>query len=273
MVRRIFQALVDNVPRLYKPLWKLWYNLAARMDGASFELRFMNFGFASLQDGGKTMALDPADEKHRWCIQLYIHALAGDAVEGKDMLEVGCGRGGGAAALMTYARPATLAAMDLSSTAIAMAREHIRVSGLTFIEGSADHLPFPDGSFDAVLNVESSHCYPSVPAFLAEVGRVLRPGGRFYYADFRPVADYDTWKSQIAGAGLRLVEEVDIRPNVLRALDLDSDRKRQLIQSTTPRPLRGAFETFACVAGSENYLSLKEGRWVYVRFVMEKTGA
>ena len=44
---------------------------------------------------------------------------------------------------------------------------------------------FPIDSYDAVVNVEASHLYPDVPRFLAEVARVLRPGGHFLYADFR----------------------------------------------------------------------------------------
>jgi ubiquinone/menaquinone biosynthesis C-methylase UbiE len=270
-MKRLFQFLVDRVPFLSKALWKFWYNLAARIDNTSFELRFMNFGFAALDGRGETMPLSLDDEKHRYCIQQYMSILGGDSVAGLKMLEIGCGRGGGAAAIMKYAHPRSLEAMDLSTKAIEMCREHIRVPGLTFLPGSADQLPFGEGAFDAVVNIESSHCYPSVPGFLSEVKRVLKAGGRFYYADFRKRTEYGAWKRQIAGCGLRLVDEVDIRPNVLRALDLDSERKRGLIRSTVPKLLRGAFEKFACVQDSENYRNLKEGRWVYTRFILENS--
>jgi ubiquinone/menaquinone biosynthesis C-methylase UbiE len=45
------------------------------------------------------------------------------------------------------------------------------------VHGDAENLPFPQVSFDAVINVESAHCYGSIERFLAEVHRVLRPGG------------------------------------------------------------------------------------------------
>jgi SAM-dependent methyltransferase len=45
------------------------------------------------------------------------------------------------------------------------------VSGLVFV--------------DAVVNIESSHCYESMDTFLSEACRVLRPGGRFFFADLR----------------------------------------------------------------------------------------
>merc|ERR1719335_1617700 len=46
-------------------------------------------------------------------------------------------------------------------------------------------LPFADGSMDVVLCIESSHCFADFERFLAEVRRVLRPGGRFSLADLR----------------------------------------------------------------------------------------
>ncbi len=258
-MKKLFQFLVDRVPFLSKALWKLWYDLAARIDNTSFELRFMNFGFAALDGGGDTMPMSGDDEKHRYCIQHYLDVLGGDSVAGLDLLEVGCGRGGGATAIMKYARPRSLVAMDLSTEAIDICRAYISVPGLTFQPGSADRIPFGEGTFDAIVNVESSHCYPSMTRFLSEARRVLKAGGRLYYADFRERADYDAWKRQIASSGLRLIDEVDIRPNVLRALDLDSERKHSLIRSGIPTLLRGAFEKFACVKGSENYRSLEVG--------------
>ena len=62
-----------------------------------------------------------------------------------------------------------------------------RSSGLSALgvgtSGDAESLPFGDEMFDAVVNVESSHCYGSTPAFLAQVKRVLRCGGHFLFAD------------------------------------------------------------------------------------------
>ena len=51
------------------------------------------------------------------------------------------------------------------------------MTGLDFVHGDAESLPFSDGSFDAVINVEASHAYPRLTRFLEEVVRVLRPGG------------------------------------------------------------------------------------------------
>jgi SAM-dependent methyltransferase len=72
--------------------------------------------------------------------------------------------------------------VDVSSQAVAFCRQRHDVPGLLFEVGDAGHLAFGPASFDAVPNIESSHCYGDSAAFLAEVRRVLRPDGYFLYA-------------------------------------------------------------------------------------------
>ncbi|SIG06667.1 Probable methyltransferase [Mycobacteroides abscessus subsp. abscessus] len=93
------------------------------------------------------------------------------------MLEVGCGHGGGASYLVRALQPASYTGMDLNPDGISFCRRRHDLPGLEFVQGDAEDLPFPDESFDAVINVESSHLYPHFPVFLTEVARVLRPGG------------------------------------------------------------------------------------------------
>ena len=68
---------------------------------------------------------------------------------------------------------------------------------------SLKSMPFPVSSFDAVVNIESSHCYESMDAFLAEVCRVLRPGGRFFFADLRTMDGVNTLREQFNACDLK----------------------------------------------------------------------
>ena len=119
------------------------------------------------------------------------------------VLEVGCGRGGGAAFLTALHTPARYTAVDFSPAAVALAaRLHAAAAPrLSFAVGDAERLAFGDASFDVVVNVESSHCYGDVPAFLREMARVLAPGGRFAFADFRGTADCLVLEAQLRAAG------------------------------------------------------------------------
>ncbi len=250
-------------------MWRACYELLA---ACAREPRwaFMDYGFAP--PGPPVLALDAADEPDRLCIQLYEHVVAGD-VRGRDVLEVGSGRGGGASYLARYRHPRSVVVVDLSERAVELSRRHRRGPGLSFVRGDALALPFPDASFDAVVNVESSHCYDDVPAFLAEVRRVLRPGGDLHRADLRPARQVERVRRELAGSGLRVRREEDVTAQVVRALELDSERKLALVRAWVPRPLHPAFRPFAGIEGTRNHVALREGRQRYLSAWLVKDAA
>jgi hypothetical protein len=67
---------------------------------------FMNYGYApATVDAVGTPPLRSSDERDRLCIQLYLHAIDHSDMRGKDVLEVGSGRGGGASYISRYLQP------------------------------------------------------------------------------------------------------------------------------------------------------------------------
>lgn len=91
------------------------------------------------------------------------------------VLDVGCGPGALTAVLATALGAERVAAVDPSgSFAQACAR---RVPGADVRVGAAEELPFPDGSFDAVLSQLVLNFLPDAEAGLAEMWRVTRPEG------------------------------------------------------------------------------------------------
>jgi demethylmenaquinone methyltransferase/2-methoxy-6-polyprenyl-1,4-benzoquinol methylase len=78
--------------------------------------------------------------------------------------------------------------LDINSGMLAVGRERAEARGLdgaiTFIEGNAEELPFPDQSFDAVTITFGIRNVPRIPLALAEAYRVLRFGGRFLCLEF-----------------------------------------------------------------------------------------
>ncbi len=214
-------------------------------------------------------AVASCDPAHRTHIGLYHRVAAAVELRGRDVLEVGCGRGGGAAYVAEHLGPRSYAAVDLAEMAVAYARrEHGR--SVRFGCGDAQRLPFDDGAFDAIINIESSHCYPSFPAFLAEVVRVLRPGGHFLYADFRRAAHQQAWSDDLGASGLHLVDAEDITPNVVRAMEENDGRKRALLADIAPRYLQKTLAEFMGCQGSEIYRDFVAGRASYRRFVLRK---
>jgi SAM-dependent methyltransferase len=248
-------------------IWKLWYPLLTRRLRGE-EVLFLNYAFE--QDPPMGLALSAEDEPNRGCIQLYHHVASQADLRGKDVLEVSCGHGGGASYLARTFRPRSYTALDLNPAGIDFCRRRHRVEGLSFVRGDAENLPFEDGSFDGVVNVEASHCYPSFPRFLSEVARVLRPGGRFLYADFRFGDRLDEWDQAMAAAPLKVVATRQINAEVLRGMDMNSARSRDLIARFLPGFLQSLGRDFAGVSGSKTHRSLAQGEMTYRSYCLQK---
>lgn len=126
-----------------------------------------------------------------WNEHLSRYAFAARLARRKRVLDVGCGAGYGSAELANTAIAVT--GVDLSTDAIAHAAENYSRPNLTFQQGSAAHLPFPDASFDLVVAFEVIEHLSDWQLLIAEARRVLSPGGQFvvstpnkaYYAETR----------------------------------------------------------------------------------------
>lgn len=230
----------------------------------------MNYGYAEQQD--ESFVLQPADMPYRYPIQLYRHVLDGVDVEGKDVVEVGSGRGGGASWLARYLKPHHVTAVDLSPVAIAFCEANYKLQHLSFKQGSADALPLPTNSQDVLINIESSHCYPDMKKFVAEVQRVLRPGGVFAFCDLRAATQRDALINDLQSSGLELKESRDIGSNVLRALDRMSGSRKQVILNRVPVWLRAALRDFVALKGTVLYEGLRSGDIVYISCLLRKPG-
>ena len=256
-----------SVGSIRKAVWRLWYPfLTRRLRGE--EVLFLNYAFESEPPVG--LALTPEDEPNRACIQLYHHAASQVELRGKSVLEVSCGHGGGASWITRTMQPASYTGLDLNPAGIRFCQQRHRVAGLAFLQGDAQKLPFPDNSLDAVINVEASHCYPDFPGFLAEVARVLLPGGHFLYADFRFGDGLTAWEAAIAAAPLRIVQSRDIRANVIRGMDCNAERSRALVRQRLPRFLHSLGCDFAGVPGSRVHAALQTGELSYRSWCFRK---
>ncbi len=229
----------------------------------------MNYGYESF-DKPLAIPLESEDEADRYSIQLYHMVVGQTPLGGRDVLEVGSGRGGGASYIQRYFHPKSTTGLDYSEKAVAYCNRVHHVKGLSFRQGDAEALPFSEEAFDVVLNVESSHCYGNLAAFFSEVRRVLRPGGLFVHADFRSSDQVEPWIALLKDSGMGIVEQREITPNVLAALDADNQRKMQIIQESVPKALVKPFLDFAGMKGSSVYEYFRKREMQYMLFVMRK---
>ncbi|MCP5557023.1 MAG: class I SAM-dependent methyltransferase [Verrucomicrobiaceae bacterium] len=262
-----FLERLFSIPPIRKTIWRFWYPFLTRrlQEG---QVLFLNYAYET--DPPVGLALEAADEPNRACIQLYHQVIAPVDLRGKEVLEVSCGHGGGASWITRTMKPASYTGLDLNPEGVRFCQKQHQVPGLTFRQGDAQKLPFADASLDAVVNVEASHCYPDFPGFLAEVARVLKPGGHFLYTDFRFSDLFADWEAAMAAAPLEVLSSRVIDAEVLRGMKINGQRSLALIQTYLPKVLHPLGTDFAGVPGSRVYEALKSGEVSYRSWCLRK---
>ncbi|CAM2192025.1 SAM-dependent methyltransferase [Paraburkholderia kururiensis] len=114
---------------------------------------------------------------------------------GATVLDMGCGAGHASFAVAPHVRE--VVAYDIAPPMLATVAAAAKERGLSTVrvqQGAAESLPFADASFDWVISRLSAHHWRDVPKALAEVHRVLKPGGRVLFIDVAGVDDplFDT---------------------------------------------------------------------------------
>ena len=248
----------------------------------------MNYGYADDSDGNVDSTVDTStlltttsdinpEQWERYALRMYdmVSSAAGIiSVNDKDIVEVGCGRGGGITWIMKHKQPASAVAVDYSPVQVNFCNKThkniIQHCNLSFITGDAMDLPLDADAVDVVMNVESSHCYPNFTRFLQEVHRVLRPGGYFLFADFRDDHEISDIQQQINDSQLQQLHHRDITQHVVNALMHDHNRKQQVLASFVPLPLRSMCRMFVGTKESKTFNDFVNRKSLYFYYVLQK---
>ena len=263
MIAKLFISIVRISPRFQRAMWKWWYQrLAKRAHNSGWT--FMNYGYSPLEKGWLNN-LKPEDEDNRLFIQLYYYAASQISINDRKVLEIGSGRGGGASFLARYLNPKSMTGLDYSASAIRLSNKlHRNVSNLKFVKGDAENLPFDDNTFDAVINVESSHCYGNMKSFVKEVYRVLKKDGHFTWVDLRGKDMVKNTELAFDNVEFKCIHEDIITTQVIRGLDAIHEQKMDMINYHVPKILQPAFKDFSGVKNSKIYNGFKDGTAVYL---------
>jgi ubiquinone/menaquinone biosynthesis C-methylase UbiE len=252
--------------RMRNIFFRIWYWYISAVDREA-EVIFMNYGFSK---ENYSLILPKHHEKDRYSIQLYDFVASGTEINGKDILEIGCGRGGGLSYInMTY-KPNSATGIDLNPKAINFCNSYYKDENISFQQGDAQSLDFQDECFDVVINVESSHRYVEIDNFIQEVNRVLKPGGIFLFADFRHKAKLKELNAHFDKTNFQPVHNESITSHVLKALQLSTEDRINLIKKIAPFFLHGLGKKFAATEGTPTYMKFFTEEWVYFFMILRK---
>ncbi len=191
---------------------------------------FMNHGYAPCN-----AQLSEDEQKWQHQISLYNNLVLqaqkvgmSQQMQQMSILEIGSGRGGGLAFINRHYQPKQAIGLDLNINQVNFCNKtHVtpQTQGLSYQQGDSCALAFANQSFDAILNVESSHCYSNIYRFYHEVSRTLKPGGFFLYTDvFHP--DDPLYLQFLALnsnelPGMEILYAFDMTDNVVEACAID----------------------------------------------------
>lgn len=111
-----------------------------------------------------------------------------DLDAGEHVLDIACGNGN--ATLAAARRHAIVTGVDYVPSLLESGRARARAEGLSidFREGDAEHLPYPDGSFDVVMSSFGTMFSPDQERVASELLRLCRPGGRIGLSNWTPTS-------------------------------------------------------------------------------------
>ncbi|MFV8603719.1 thioesterase domain-containing protein [Ralstonia pseudosolanacearum] len=237
---------------------------------------YLNWGYQPVDGQPDWAARElPPGELGRMQARLVLEVLGDTPLDGRRVLDVGCGRGGALALMGRLHAPAALAGADISAANIAYCRKRHTHPRLRFQIADACRLPYPDSSMDVVFNLESSGAYPDIGAFFHHVHRILRVGGRFCLADVFD-ADSVAWvRAALEQAGFTLERERSIPAQVRAARERASPgiwRRLDTALTALDAPgLRRELERYLAAPSSGLFQALEDGRVDYRLFHWRKT--
>jgi acyl transferase domain-containing protein/SAM-dependent methyltransferase len=234
-------------------------NITRRLgnSGAGDASFFLNYGYVSRGEGDEAAFDVPDGVFNPNSIRLVYELIGQTALSGRRVLDIGCGRGG-TVSLLAERFKAEAVGVDLSPEAIAFCRRTHRHAGVSFEVGDAENVPIADHSFDAVTNIESSHTYPNLRAFLLEARRTLRPGGWFLYTDLLPVQRWAEVRVLLASLRFKICSDRDITANVLASCDSISTTRAGAFGERD-----SMIDNFLAVPGSSVYVQMQSRAWEY----------
>ena len=173
-------------------------------DDKNFE--FMNHGYYPVDENlvHSTILLQNS-------AMLYFYILNKvDLSTVNNLLEVGCGRGGGLSLIKNKYNIKNVYGCDLSKDNIEYCNKNH--TDMIFEVQDACNLSYSQ-KFDVILNIESSHCYSDIKKFFQKTSQYLKNSGIFLYADV-----FENWKLDIVKNELKknffVLDETDITNNV-----------------------------------------------------------
>ncbi|MFD2875009.1 class I SAM-dependent methyltransferase [Paenibacillus rhizoplanae] len=226
---------------------------------------FLNYGYVP-QGNEQHAVIEPDDVWNRNSVKLLLETVGRTAIRERQVIDIGCGRGGNIAALYKYFKPLSIVGLDICPANIAYCSVKSRGVEAFYLVGDAENIPFADESFDIVLNMESAQAYPNRSRFYEEVYRIMRVGGVFLYTELMLEDQVAKNVRLLEEAGLSVIRNQDVTSNVLLSCDENAKQRtgpQGIANNANASMNNGDISDFIALPGSKKYEEMKAGTQQY----------
>lgn len=274
-----FDISEENPPNTHsssagaKKIWEIKkYSMVAEsleMSGFAPYTTYLNYGYIPNENPQYAKIELPHHCLNKESIKLTLETIGDCDINGKQILEIGCGRGGNIITMNEYFNPKFTIGIDICPASIRFCETNHRLDNVFFINGDAEYIPFSGEAFDVLFNLESSHAYPDIKKFYREVFRVQKNGGYFLYSDCLPVETFMECEKYLRDLGFSPLCNRDITSNVLASCR-EVARKRTNAFDGKNVDISKMVESFVAVPGSSAYEAMKNGNFLYKILTLQK---
>jgi len=245
------------------------------------EWKHINWGYASLTPKGQTLSdTDFQHEDKRFYCQLYHYLATGmgnwNTLEGKNILEIRTGGGGGLNFVAQTLNPEKAIGVDISSTQTNFCRKSfcedpkMKFYTADTLDKVSNIGELADRQIDLIISLQSSKYVGNFKNFVEDVDRILKPGGIFAFADSKLTGDWEQLEKDLSSTSLRILKKENITNNVIQALKLDERGKWQTINNFIGSILRRTFKRIGIIKDSVIQESLSNGSNTAMAYLLHK---
>ena len=261
---RIRHATLPTIGRLAFHLFDLAaYEVLYRFSPVARK-RFFNGGYLPLAPNLRRLPELAGEEASTMMYHLLLADLTAPLrPEPADILDVGCGQGGGLLYAHALFPKARLIGTDRNGTVTRMAARLLAaIPGTRVVKGRGNRINLPDDCADIVLSV-GAPTYFGLPTYVAEAARCARPGGIIAFSAGYRQGDHGAIEAELRQAatanGLTFHLYHNITPHTFAALEADIPRRAAEL-ARVPWPFRAYGWKWADMPGSAEYEEYRTGR-------------
>jgi len=197
---------------------------------------------------------------NRNSIRLVLEIIGDTDLNNKNILDIGCGRGGTIQVINSYFKPSGIVGIDISKSSIEYCEESNKQNNVSFYVKDAYNNALDDGIFDVAFIIELKNIEPSIFPVYNETFRVLKKNGILILAGVF-IKEYYKDTIDTINSLFKIISNNDVTSNVILSAASDAQSRVNLLSRILPDSKM--IEDFLITPNNQTFISLQDNKAEY----------